>query len=51
MPAITGDFSELKVGRRNLREEGLAEGEELYSNILSQNFALFRFVSNYGSVG
>ena len=29
MPAVIGDFSALKVGRRNLREEGLAEGEEL----------------------
>ena len=27
MPAVIGDFSTLKVVRRNLREEGLAEPE------------------------
>src|SRR5262249_55738962 len=30
-------FSALKVGRRNLREEGLAEREELGSNILQSS--------------
>jgi hypothetical protein len=39
MPAVIGVLSALKTERRKLLPSGLAEGEELETNILSQIFA------------
>jgi hypothetical protein len=41
-PVFIGDFSALVRRQRILDEESLAEGEELDSNILSQEFAPVR---------
>ena len=41
-PVFIGDFSALERRQRILDEDALAEGEELESNILSQDFATLR---------
>jgi hypothetical protein len=41
-PVFIGDFCALVGRQRILDEDALAEGEELDSNILSQDFALVR---------
>ncbi len=42
MAANVGDFSAARMRERDFEKKGLAEGEELTSNILSQDFALLR---------